>query len=92
MVVVPATLTCLSQGCGEVVRSEEPPVGPARWEILWNKGPLLKGYCKHRSCSVNTKLEPSWSSPAGLSSAAGFPPILGAKGWGLGVGAWDRQA
>lgn len=41
MVVVPATLTCLSQGCGEVVKSEEPPVGPTRWEIFWNKGSLL---------------------------------------------------
>lgn len=44
--------------------SEEPSVEPSRWETLWNEGPHLKGYCKHPSCSVNTKLDRSLSRGA----------------------------
>lgn len=72
------------RGGGEVRRV---PSGTLKMGNPLKQGAPLKGYCKHPSCSVNTKLEPSWSSPAGPSSAAGFPPILGAGGWGLGPGA-----
>lgn len=63
-------------GGGEL---EESPVESSRWETLWNEGPLLKGCCKHPSCSVNTKLDRS-------QSWRNHPAGQGGRGWGTGAG------
>lgn len=54
MFAVPGSLTCLSQGYGEVVRSDLD--GTLRIGNPLEQGAPFKSYCKHCSCSVNTKL------------------------------------